>query len=206
MASQRHSGGRTQRERHRAGARHIEAAFRRAVLDRRGAAPPARPFDDLYSGAIAGRGGLRRRCRRGAAGRAGLRRPQGADHPVRNGHVSGRPHQCAGGRHLDRCQPDEPGAGRQCRGSRLHGRAGHHAQGAERLSARHRPVLSDRSGGGRLARRHGGDAGVGHQCGALRHDARQCHRNGRGDGERPQEITTAKRGAQEFGGLRPDAG
>ncbi len=39
--------------------------------------------------------------------------------------------------------------------------------------ARPGPVLPDRSGRRRLARRHGGDARVRHQCGALRHHARQ---------------------------------
>ena len=47
------------------------------------------------------------------------------------------------------------------------------ARGAERPPARHRPVLPDRSRRQRHARRHGGDAGLGHQRGALRHDARE---------------------------------
>ena len=46
---------------------------------------------------------------------------------------------------------------------------GRHPQAAQRVPARPGPVLPDRSGRRRLARRHGGDARLGHQCGALRH-------------------------------------
>ena len=51
---------------------------------------------------------------------------------------------------------------------------------AERAIARHRPVLPDRSGRRRFDRRHGGDARLGHQCRALRHDEGQCSFVGRG--------------------------
>ena len=61
-----------------------------------------------------------------------------------------------------------------CRGPRLRDRARRHPQAAQRISARPGPVLPDRSGRRRLARRHGGDARVGHQCGALRHHEGQC--------------------------------
>ena len=59
------------------------------------------------------------------------------------------------------------------RGSRLRGRAGRHAQAAQRVSARSGSFLSDRSRRRRLDRRHVGDARVGHQRGALRHDEGQ---------------------------------
>ena len=53
-----------------------------------------------------------------------------------------------------------------------------------RLSARHRPVLPDRSRRQRQPRRHGGDARLGHQRRALRHDARQRAVADCGDGRR----------------------
>ena len=57
-------------------------------------------------------------------------------------------------------------------------------------------VLSDRSRRRCFARRHGGDARLGHQCGALRHHEGQCavaegrarRRRGDDDGEPGQEI------------------
>ena len=73
-----------------------------------------------------------------------------------------------GGVSID-CPRHEPGARGARRGPRLRGRARRHAQGAQRASARPGPVLPDRSGRRRLARRHGGDARLRHQCGALRH-------------------------------------
>ncbi len=48
------------------------------------------------------------------------------------------------------------------------------ADTAQHLSARHRPVLADRSRRGCQPRRHGVDAGLRHKRSALRHDARQC--------------------------------
>ena len=56
---------------------------------------------------------------------------------------------------------------------RLRDRARRDPQGTERTSARPGRVLPDRSGRRRLARRHGLDPCVRHQCGALRHHARQ---------------------------------
>ncbi len=56
----------------------------------------------------------------------------------------------------------------------LRHRARHHAQAAQRASARQGRVLPDRSRRRCLARRHGGDARVRHQCGALRHHEGQC--------------------------------
>ena len=72
------------------------------------------------------------------------------------------------------------------------------------VSARHRAVLPDRSRRQRQPRRHGGNAGLGHQCGALRHDARQRAVADRGDGRR-QHGDHRQAGEEELGGLRPDA-
>ena len=55
---------------------------------------------------------------------------------------------------------------------RLRGRGRGTARGIERASARPGPVLPDRSGRQCHHRRHGLDPRIGHQCGALRHDAR----------------------------------
>ncbi len=68
---------------------------------------------------------------------------------------------------------DEPRARGQRRGPRLPRAGRRDARAAERGTQGHGPVLSDRSGGQRHARRHGRDARVGHQCGALRHHARE---------------------------------
>jgi D-lactate dehydrogenase (cytochrome) len=70
---------------------------------------------------------------------------------------------------------------------------------AQRASARHRPVLPHRSRRGRLARRHGRDARLGHQCRALRHDARERAGADRGDGRR-RVITTARRARKSSAG------
>ena len=51
--------------------------------------------------------------------------------------------------------------------------AGVTRKAAERGHPAHRPVLPDRSRRGRDDRRHGGDARLGHERGALRHDARE---------------------------------
>ena len=51
-------------------------------------------------------------------------------------------------------------------------RGGGDADAAQHAPARHRALLPDRPGGGRLARRHGGDAGERDERGALRHHAR----------------------------------
>ena len=100
-------------------------------------------------------------------------RSQDAGHRLRHRHLARRPCRRAARRRLHRPVADEPGPARQRRGSRRDGRGRRHAQAAERASARHRPVLPDRSRRRRDARRHGGDARLGHQRGALRHDARE---------------------------------
>ena len=92
-----------------------------------------------------------------------------AGHRLRRRHLARRPGQRAARRHLPRFPRHEPRARRPRRGPRLRGRARHHAQAAQRASARPGRVLSDRSRRRRFARRHGGDARVRHQCGALRH-------------------------------------
>ena len=71
---------------------------------------------------------------------------------------------------------------------------------AQRASARPGPVLPDRSGRRRLARRHGGDALLRHQCGALRHHEGQCAGAQSRDGERRGDDDRAPR--QE---IRPPA-
>ena len=88
--------------------------------------------------------------------------------------------------------------------SRRPRRARRHAQAAQRVSARHRPVLSDRSRRRRDARRHGVDARVGHQRRALRHDARERAR--RSPSCSPMAASSDRRArAQVRRGLRPHA-
>ncbi len=98
---------------------------------------------------------------------------QDAGHCIRRRHLARRPCRGAQRRRLDRHDADEPGVAGQRRGSRRHRRSRGHAQAAERISARHRTVFSDRPRRRRLARRYGGDARLGHQCGALWDDARK---------------------------------
>ena len=103
---------------------------------------------------------------------------------VRHRHLARGPGQRAAGRHLARFPRHEPPPRRSRRGPRLRHRAGHDAQTAQRTPARPGRVLSDRSRRRRLARRHGGDARVGHQRRALRHHERQRHRAQSRAGER----------------------
>ena len=112
--------------------------------------------------------------RGGAGDRAAVRQAPRAGGRLRHRHLARRPGQCAARRHLPRFPRHEPRARGACRGSRLRHRARHHPQGAQRASARQRAVFPDRSRRRRLARRHGGDARLGHQCGALRHHEGQC--------------------------------
>ena len=148
-------------------------------------ADAARPYFDLAGGGAARRGGVRRNQRGRHRHRAHLRRPRRADRSFRRRHFVGRPRQCAAWRRLHRLQPDGPSPRRSRRRPRLRRRTRHHAQGAQRASARHRVVFPDRPGSGRIDRRHGGDARFRHQCGALRHDEGQRavagdrHRRGR---------------------------
>ena len=132
-----------------------------------------------------------------------MRRATRAGHRLRHRHVARRPGQRAGRRHFARHVAHEPDRRGQCRRSRLHGRAGRHARGAQRPSARHRPVLPDRSRRQCQPRRHGGDTGIRHQCRALRHDARQCAGADGGDGRRRVDHHRQAR-QEELGRLRPD--
>ena len=119
-----------------------------------------------------------------------------AGDPVRHRHLARRPGQRAAWRHLARFPRHEPRARRARRGSRLRHRARHHAQAAQRAPARSGRVLPDRSRRRCVARRHGGDARFGHQCGALRHHERQRagaesrarRRRGDDDGAAGKEI------------------
>ena len=70
-------------------------------------------------------------------GRAGLRRPRRAGHPLRHGHLVRGPRQRSVRRRLDRHVADERGRRGACRGPRRRRRARRHAQGAQRASARH---------------------------------------------------------------------
>ena len=105
-------------------------------------------------------------------------------------------------RHLARPQPHEQGAAGQRGRPRRRRAARRHPQAAQRIPARHRAVLSDRSRRRRLDRRHGQHARLGHQRGALRHDARERagaagrHRRRPPDASRPPL-------AQVERGLRP---
>ena len=183
--------GRAQRGRHRRRARHPEAALRRALPDRPGDPRAARAHDDLHPDAGAGRRRLARNDGGGAGDRARLRRASRAGHRLRRRHLARGPCQCAGRRHLARHVAHEPRARGQSRGSRLHRRARRDARGSQPLSARHRPVLPDRSRRQCQPRRHGGDAGLGHQRRALRHDARQRAVADRGDGRRQRRSRPA---------------
>ncbi len=135
----------------------------------------------------------RRRARRSCAFAPRTR----AGDRVRRRHLAGRPRQRAvQGGIVDRLPRHEPRARRACRGPRLRGRARHHAQGAQRASARPGPVLSDRSGRRCLARRHGGDALLRHQCGALRHHEGQRAGAESRARERRADGSTARRGKE----------
>ncbi len=199
----RSRAGRTQRCRHRHRHRHTEAALRRALPDRRGAARPAFAHHHLHSRPVAGRRAVPAQHRGGAGGGEAVRGAPRADYPVRRRFVARRPRQRAGRRHLGRHLADEPRAGGQRRRHGLHGRGRRDARGAQPSPARHRPVLPDRPGRQCEPRRHGGDAGVGHQRGALRHDARERHLADGGDGRRAG-ADHGDEGTQVFGRLRPD--
>ncbi len=105
--------------------------------------------------------------------RQALRRARRADHSLRQRFVAGRPSARGARRCIDRSLRNEPGAVDQRRRPDRHRPAGHLAQAVERSAARHRPLLPDRPGRGREHRRHDGDARLGHQRRALRHDARE---------------------------------
>ena len=185
MSLSDHRRGRTQRGRHRRRARHPEAALRRALPDRPGDPRPARATPPPIS---------RRRRRTASCSPRATEEVQEvvrvcAEHRVPviafgigtslEGHVNAP----GGGISLDTSRMNRDPRGQSGR-SRLHRRARRHARGAQ-------PHLRDTGlffpidpGANATPRRHGGDAGVGHQCGALRHDARQRAVADGGDGRR----------------------
>ncbi len=177
--------------------------FRQPARDLAGGARAAWPHHHLDREPAAGRRGVSAEHRGCAGGGADLRALQGAGDPVRHRHLARGPRQRAAGRRLDRFPRHEPDRGGACRGSRLRDRARRHPQDAERASARPGPVLPDRSRRRCLARRHGGDPRLRHQCGALRHHARQRDgAEGRARQWRGHDHVDA--GAQILVGLRPD--
>ena len=103
-----------------------------------------------------------------------LRETPHTHHPVRRRVIVRGPYQCAVWRPLDRHLAHEADRCRSRRRSRLHRGSRRDAQRTQSASARHRPVLSDRSRRRCFARRHGRDPRLRHQCGPLRHDAGQC--------------------------------
>ncbi len=127
----------------------------------------------MGSGRHAGCRRLRALGRGGGLDRQGVRQIPRAGGGLRDRHIARRPYRGDARRGVHRHLADEQHHPGQCRGPRLPGGAGGNAQAAQRLFARHRPVLSHRSGGGCLHRRHGGNARLGHQRGALRHHARE---------------------------------
>ena len=130
---------------------------------------------------------------------------RGAGDRLRHRHVARGPHRGAPGRHLDRSRRAWTRSSRSTPPiSTARVQAGVTRNAAERPPARHRPVLSDRPGRGRLDRRHGGDAGERHQRGALRHHARERAGADRGHRRRP-DREDRRAGAEVGGGLRPHA-
>ncbi len=148
--------------------------FRQPACDLAGRARAARPHHHLDPEPAAGCGGVSAIDRGRAAGRAYLRQTQCAGDPVRHRHLAGRPCERAAGRRVRRLPRHEPRSRGACRRPRLRDRARRHAQAGQRISARPGAVLPDRSGRRRFARRHGGDARVGHERRALRHHEGQC--------------------------------
>ncbi len=131
--------------------------------------------------------------RRGARCGEYLPPPSRADDPVRRRHLARGPHPRGAGRRVHRPVADEPGA-RGARGGPRRGGAGRRdAQAAERAHQAHGALLPDRPRRRRHARRHGGDARLGHQRGALRHDARERALAQGGAGRRPHYSNLAAR-------------
>ena len=149
-------------------------------------------------------GGLPEDDRGSARHRQHLPPPPRADDPLRRRHLARGPHPRGAGRRVHRPVADEPGA-RGARGRPRRGGAGRRdAQAAERAHQAHGPVLPGRPGRRRHARRHGGDARLGHQRRALRHDARERAVAEGGAGRRPHHPDLAPR-EEIRRGLRPDA-
>ncbi len=104
---------------------------------------------------------------------------------LRHRHVARGPRGGALWRRLHRPVADEPHAGSQRGGPGLPRAGRRDARAGQCGTEGHGTLLPDRSGRQRDDRRHGLDAGVGHQCRALRHDARERPRADRGHARRP---------------------
>ena len=129
---------------------------------------------------------------------------QRAGDPVRYWNVARRASQRAAWRPVARSFPHEQHPRRARGRSRLHRAARRDPQSPQRIFAEFRPVLSRRPRRRRESWRHGGDAGLGHQCRALRHHARSRARADRGAGRRPHRHHR-RQGAEVGGRLRPHA-
>ena len=123
---------------------------------------------------------------------------------VRRRHVARGPRRGDPRRRVRRPLADEQGAGDQRRGPRLPRAGGRVARAAERGAQGHRRLLPDRPGRERDAGRHGRDARVGHERGALRHDARE-RAGPHGRHRRRPDRPDRRSGAQVVGRLRPHA-
>ena len=163
--------------------RHPAPALRRPVADGRGNPPPARQHHHLDSQPAARCRDLGRERRGSARRRRRCAHASGSDHSLRRRHLAGRPHQRAARRPLARLHAHEPHHRRQrarprcCRGARRLEEA------AQRLPARHGPVLPGRSRRrGSHHRRHGVHARLRHNRLALRHHARERAQHHRRDG------------------------
>lgn len=160
--------------------------LRRARVDRRRGPRPSRPRRIPVRSATARRRRVRAQHRRRARGRVAVLALQRAADSVRRRLVARRPPARGARRRVARPVRNEPRAVDQRRRPDRDGRAGHHAQGAQRSAARHRPVLPDRSGRRRQHRRDDRDPRIGHQRRTLRHDARERARPDRGARGRPR--------------------
>ena len=115
------------------------------------------------------------------------------------------PHPGGARRRVHRPVADEPGARGARGGPRRRGAGRRDAQAAERVHQAHGPVLPGRPRRRCHARRHGGDARLGHQRRALRHDARErAVAEGRAR-RRPRSFKRRSRAQEIRGGLRPHA-
>ena len=173
---------------------------RRAAVDR-AAVREQHGKDQTWNSGRAARCRCLRQIDRGSAEIVtDLRALRNAGHSLWHRHLARRPYQRALRRHLGRPVADEPGAGGQCRGSRCAGRGGRHAQALNEHLRDQGPVLPDRSRRRCEPRRHGGDARVGHQCGALRHHARECAVNLTAVMANGEIVRTARRAKKSSAG------
>ena len=177
----------------------------RSRVHRRGGARAARPRRVLPSHRASRRRRLPREHRGGGADREPVRPASLSHDSVRDRDVARRPRPGAARRGFDRRDENGRDPRSERRGSRLPHSARGEAQAAQRVPARHRPVLPDRSGGRRVARRDDRHARIGDERGAVRNDARE--RSGI-DGRARRRPHREDRGAraQVRSGLRPHPG